>query len=421
MEVFVSKKLRSAWLSLPLRRMLNASRQTIRVTPKAICLIGAFMSMEICAQELTYIDGTIIPENRDDGIYGNENVPFEDKLPVSGYLFGQYGAYVPRPSTAYKCEHDVIKTDGHGEVSITHQTKISSVKLSEYLAESVDEYKKIGVGNIKCNEIKNAGYIEVDEFIMDNNRYHLYQKIWKDEDGFVIVTARCLARNWSVDGDSLRSCINKARTLGPTEKTLVANHSLVRIDCNGDAFVTCGRTKTSTSEWTSCRKYLNKVLKSDIAEPTREKHETRIEKLFGYEIGDVLADRRGLKNLRSGVHVKTATMKLASPFSVFKTVKSYYSPNDYILHKLEFFSGEIQNPDMKKIETRLGEIADAVEKKFADRMSMTKSEQLHTAKFKFPVRQSLKVEIEQISERKIKTVRFVMTFEDHHVAKHEME
>lgn len=135
----------------------------------------------------------------------------------------------------------------------------------------------------------------------------------------------------------------------------------------------------------------------------------RIHKIFGFDVGEILADYSNAKKLSDKKFRVNSTMKLSAPFTVCKHVSCFYSAKGRRLFKITLSSDEYLNPDVNKMLKRIAEMSKAVDAKFHEELEMVNGELGCSSRFKSDVKQKLSIDIVGVGKNKKK---LVITFID---------
>lgn len=349
---------------------------------------------------------------------------------VVGYVIPSCRLFLPRPvpDCYMKCTSLIwnggqhtgyevsIRSEGcFGSVLVLVEETLSTVSMKTYRDGVLTGLKSTGaVGDVVVGEFDDGSAdLQISEAIFGGSRQRFRIRIFRIDDGFVTVCAYAKASEWTTLYPLMRECVEQCHLAG-VKQLLAAGH---------EPFVGVKKDKTIVKHELVMRSEQFAVAPQDKVIVL---HTGRVENLFGQQIGDVLTDRSRLREVKNKGWKKHSTMKLKQPFSVLKFVDCYYSPNDYMLYRIDMRSDVFYRTDSQKVDARLKEIAESIGNKFKDILQMVKSGREYTAKFKRKqdVHQTLSVKVEKMYSEgrgtaESKGVRFVFHFEDQGVLEHE--
>jgi len=143
----------------------------------------------------------------------------------------------------------------------------------------------------------------------------------------------------------------------------------------------------------------------------------RVEKLFGHQLGEFLADVSKARKLKGGDWMQELPLKAAAPYDVYNRMALYYTKADSLLYKIRLTSSLKKNTMPNKADV-LSAVADGIGKKFADILVLKKENDIYVAEFAKDCGQKLIVKTfeDAINSKKTnKTItgfRFLLEFED---------
>ncbi len=329
--------------------------------------------------------------------------------------------------------------EASAEIVVTHEAALSSKSMSDYVDDSFSDEKRKAAGvetsKIKKTLSESEARVEIDELIVDNVKFHVYQRIFKTSDGFAVVSARAEARKWAEVEDELLRCVNASRLIRDDEMKIIGDRrGVVGIDVDGDVFekdsvhvglvdVSGCPVRTHDREY-FLNKEKNKPVELLPAKPAADAQEKKVENLpdgrihrfFGMEINDLLVNYDHARKQKDGSYKIVRTMSLSKPFTICKHVSCYYTPAERRLYKITLASSSFLNPDEKKLRKRMAEMSDAIGERFNDELTMESRPFGHVANFKKDIGQSLAVNLRRESGSANKKY-IVITFIDKVVEK----
>lgn len=343
---------------------------------------------------------------------------------IVGYVFPCYKLYVPRlkrggtmryqsssglsGSSKYRLEM-CLEGFVNAKVVMLEEQKLSTVSAKDYYATTIQNLKAVAqVG--KVSEVpfddNSVGFL-VEEAIIGGTRVKLLCRLMRFDDGFVTIMAVARVSDWNVVSDGLVSCVQGCRCASQSEIVKAGSEFFVGVLPDGE--IVGKRNPSMTSK-------AMPINVPNQQSPLREKF--RIKSLFGFEIGEAYTNQSRLRRKKDGCWTRGFQMKLKKPFSVWGTAAMSYSANDCMLFRIEMRSQVFKNVDRGKIDTRLAEIAKAIEARFAPDLKMVKKQDGYEAKYPIDVHQELSIRVEKM-ESSPSDVRFVFLFVDHAIFEHE--
>lgn len=387
-----------------------------------VCLPFPFLHGVMTAQA---VESTIWGPN------SRRDIPAQDKIPIKGFFIKDAGVYVPsispdkmmRLETFGWCQY----ADDDVAIIIGHEAALSSATLEQYV-ELVNEksfvaLKKLANNSLgTCSKLKqfvgeNAAVLEIDEFLINNVRFHLYYKILRTSEGFTSCIAMCPTKDWTGKGGALRAAVNGTRLLEENESKLTSLSSLVILDAENDVFL----DKKVNWEARSDRNYFKNPDKNSLDERLRAQAEKEAEmlreanrptnwminSLFGYELGSFIDEYASAKLCTEDYSV-VCSIKAAKPFKVFTRIKLYYTKENLLLYRIQLLSDFKKNYDRSKMFANAGKIAEGVTNKFEKILTITENGREYVAKFNRDYGQSLHIRINEKVLQKLSHGNLIM-------------
>lgn len=384
----------------------------------------------------------------------DDMLPAQDKIPIVRYMIPEaFVSYTPLSNAGELSEESLSglpvweqkRADGIS-VNVLHQAALSSSTMEEYVKASVAAYEacdtqvKTVYGNIQgCSKVKidvhdTLATLEIDEVVIANGRWHIYQRILRTPEGYAVATGRCQSKDWAAKSNEIKLCVDKVRLLAEMERKLIDGSSVVCIDADGDLFVkTVSWYDAATNKRTSSRNYYRNPDKNKLDEFKCVEVETaeygkhplagesskciRVEKLFGYELGAFLTDRSKARKTEEGSLIVELPLKASAPYDVYNSIALYYTKNDALLYRIKLSSG-LKKQTMPNKSDILRSIAESVEKKFKDILEMKEDGDFYSSVYHNECGQKILVKMVEdsiVSKKTNKIItgfRFVMDIED---------
>lgn len=319
-----------------------------------------------------------------------------------------------------------------GSVFIEHEVTLSSISLTDYVEIicSAERLKHSGV-TATPSIIKTYGdfaIIETSEVIINNRKFHTFQKVLKTCDGFATVVGIIESKQWQYFKDTFIDVVSSARLINAEEsKAIGDNKCIVGMDDDGDMFLSSSEWKCFIDENGRRQMYRGRdyFLNQDknrlaMAEQSALKFTSgdtkgmaggRIRQFFGFIVGEDLDNLDKAYRLSDKTLRVREVMKLKEPFKVCKNVERHYSRGGCRLYKVILASDYQLNPDVKKMKTSVKLISEAICERFGNLLEMVESPTGYSAKFKFDVNQSLAIDIRS-DQSNARRKRIVITFVD---------
>lgn len=384
----------------------------------------------------------------------DDMLPAQDKIPIVRYMIPEaFVSYTPLSNAGELSEESLSglpvweqKREDGVSVNVLHQAALSSSTMEAYVKASVSAYEacdtqvKTVYGNIQgCSKAKTdvhdtVATLEIDEMVVANSRWHIYQRILRTPEGYAVVTGKCQSKDWNAKQGEIKLCVDKVRLLAEMERKLIKGSSVVCIDADGDLFVkTVSWYDATTDKRTSSRNYYRNPDKNKLDEFKRVEAKAaeqekqllvgerskciRVEKLFGYELGAFLTDRSKARETKEGGLIVESPLKAAAPYDVYNSVALYYTKNDALLYKIKLSSGLKKTTMPNKLDI-LRLIAEGVGKKFKDILEMKEDDDSYCSFYHNECGQKILVKMVEdsiISKKTNKVMtgfRFVLDLED---------
>ena len=264
--------------------------------------------------------------------------------------------------------------------------------------------------------------------IINNRKFHTFQKVLKTCDGFATVVGIIESKQWQYFKDIFIYVVSSARLINAEESKIIGgNKCVVGMDDEGDMFLSssewkCFIDETGRRQMYRGRDYFlnkdkNRLVKSEKSALKLTGGETkrmtggRIRQFFGFIVGEDLDNLDKAYRLSDKTLRVREIMKLKDPFKVCKNVERHYSRGGCRLYKVVLSSDYQLNPDVKKMKARVKLISAAICERFGNLLEMVEAPTGYSAKFKFNVKQSLAIDIRS-DQSNAKRKRIVITFVD---------
>jgi len=178
----------------------------------------------------------------------------------------------------------------------------------------------------------------------------------------------------------------------------------------------------------SGRVYYDKLEKNDLAKARksavhrkveiaeRNAVESYVRTFFGFQIGEVLSDRRNVSKKSDGRWAKSYRRKLKPPFAACSILTARYTQNDWLLYRIDVYSEYYKRPSIEKMRVRLDEMATAIQSKYKGKIELEKKGLSYVARFKYVQIQELSLGIDVDDA---KNARFKIHFENTDIREHE--